>query len=216
MSTSERRWASSRITDTAFGTVMVISTAGIPPAEMASTARLASSTEEARTTGIIPISPIRRITSSALILLTGIIRFRSALDSGRARRHGLLDFRQRGHGGIAGGCHRQCTVRRTALHRPLRIFAGQKSVDQSRSERVTTPDAIVYLQILTDRSFIKLSIVIAKSSPVVAGRCFRSSQRGRDHRHGWIFLHDSANHFGEACSLQVGVMLVQAGDGKAQ
>src|SRR5271166_5117280 len=48
----------------AFGTVIVISMIGIPPAWMASTARRASSTLAARTTGMMPISWILLIAVS--------------------------------------------------------------------------------------------------------------------------------------------------------
>ncbi len=51
-----KRSASSRITSTAPGTVMVISNTEMPPASTASAARSASSAEGARTTGTTPIS----------------------------------------------------------------------------------------------------------------------------------------------------------------
>ena len=52
----------------ALGTVIVISTIGIPAAPIASTARVASSHRRARTTGIMPISAILRTTSSIVML----------------------------------------------------------------------------------------------------------------------------------------------------
>jgi hypothetical protein len=50
------------------GTVMVISITGMPPKWMASTARRASSTFEARTTGTMPVSQIRFRTLSVVIV----------------------------------------------------------------------------------------------------------------------------------------------------
>src|ERR1700689_455736 len=92
--------ATSRITVTALGTVMVISTMGMPPAEIASTARVASSTDVARTTGMIPTSSILRITSSMVIDFLFL-----ALDAGSARLHGLQYLRQRSHGCVARRGH---------------------------------------------------------------------------------------------------------------
>ncbi|MGA8617776.1 MAG: hypothetical protein WB660_04565 [Candidatus Sulfotelmatobacter sp.] len=58
MSTSSMVLASSEITSSAPGTVMVISTIGIPPWQTASAAKRASWEEEARITGTIPIPSI--------------------------------------------------------------------------------------------------------------------------------------------------------------
>src|SRR5580692_11403626 len=63
----------------ASGTVIVISTMGMPPAQIASTALAASSTAAARTTGTIPISPILRITSSMVIWLLAFPEFQRSI-----------------------------------------------------------------------------------------------------------------------------------------
>ena len=80
----------SRITAGAFGTVMVISITGIPPAQMASTACRASSKLAALTTGTIPISPIFFNTSSMFIVLSGVLHARkSKFFSERFAAHAL-------------------------------------------------------------------------------------------------------------------------------
>jgi hypothetical protein len=52
------------------GTIMVSSIIGMPPAQTARAASIACSGEEARTTGTIPISMMRRATSDLVIYQT--------------------------------------------------------------------------------------------------------------------------------------------------
>src|SRR3984893_6088354 len=130
------------MTDTALGTVMVISRIGMPLAQIACTAEVASSTVAARTTGTIPISPILWITSSMVIRIWCLGLFQhltvfSAYNAGGWRLHSLQDFIPRCHGGVAGRGHGQCAMGGSALDGPLRFFPRQKSIDQSRSKRVT-------------------------------------------------------------------------------
>src|SRR4029077_12175887 len=157
----------SRMTDTAFGTVIVISTTGMPPAQIASTARVASSTDAARTTGMIPTSSILRITSSIVISVRRPNSEVLSLDAGGSRFHGFYNFRQRCHGRVAGRGHRQGPVRCAAFDRPLRILTGQESVNQTGSEGIASTYAIVDFKIFPHGSLMKAAIAVAQGSPIV-------------------------------------------------
>src|ERR1700724_3475856 len=122
------------MTDTALGTVMVISRIGMPPAQMASTAEVASSTVAARTTGTIPISPILWITSSMVMRLScalGLFQpltVFSAYNAGRLCLHSLQDFIHGCHCCVAGRGHGQCAMSGPTLDGPLRFFPRQNSL----------------------------------------------------------------------------------------
>src|SRR5205807_1548419 len=137
----ELLFVSSRITSTAPGTVMVISTIGIPAWQTASAANRASRADDARTTGT---TPILRILSRTLCLSifapsrqtvcfpstsTSIIP--SSRDAGSHSLHHLHHLLERHHRGVPWSRHRQSPVRRAALHTPLRLLSRQKPVDQT-------------------------------------------------------------------------------------
>src|SRR6185295_17407290 len=97
-----------RIVEMAFGTVIVISTIGIPPASMASTASSACCELFALTTGTMPTSPIRcKICSDVMACevlhvkkVAGCRRpvgSRSARDASGLSFHQVLHLLQRGH-----------------------------------------------------------------------------------------------------------------------
>src|SRR5262249_1736501 len=101
------------------GTVIVISTMGMPPAAIASTANRASLEDRALTTGTIPISLIRLPASPGVILM-----FLLTSDARTRATHCLFDFFQCDHGGVAGCSHCQCTVCGATLDSPLRILSA--------------------------------------------------------------------------------------------
>src|SRR3982074_1331886 len=153
------------MTDVALGTVMVISRIGMPPAQMACTAEVASSTVAARTTGTIPISPILWITSSMVIpiLCLGLIQQLTVFEAhnaGGLRLHSLQDFMPGCHCGVAGRGHGQCAMSASSLDGPLPFFPRQKSIDQSRSKRVTSAYPVEDFQIFANRRLVEATVGI--------------------------------------------------------
>src|ERR1043166_3208487 len=114
------------------GTVIVISTIGMPPLQTASAARCASRAEEARTTGTMPMSRIRWWTSCLFTMRCSLSRLSytfhskylaiSARDASAYSFHHLHDFLEGDHGCVPRCRHRQRSVGRAALDRPLRIL----------------------------------------------------------------------------------------------
>src|ERR1700736_2738806 len=203
------------MTDAALGTVMVISRIGMPPAQMACTAEVASSTVAARTTGTIPISPILWITSSMVIRILCLGLFRhltvfSAYNAGGLRLHSLQDFIPRCHCGVAGRGHGQCAMSGSALDGPLRFFPRQKSIDQSRGKRVTPAYPVEDFQIFANWRLVEAAVVVAHRSPTVH-RCRSGvAQRGGDHFDRWKFLDHLFHHLLEVCWIQLRVVRVQS------
>src|SRR5262249_9085572 len=156
--------ASSAMSSIAPGTVMVISTMGMPPAQTASLACMASADDEARTTGTIPISRMRLRTCSLVL----IIRWRSSCDARPHAAHILQDLFQRDHGGVAGRGHGKSAVCRSALHCPLQPLADKQAVDKTGGEGITAADAIEDFQIGTARGFTEQAIRPGNGSPVIA------------------------------------------------
>src|SRR5438552_8885361 len=210
----------SRITAGAFGTVMVISITGIPPAQMASTACRASSKVAALTTGTIPISPIFFNTSSMFIVLSGVLHARNqnslASDSRRMPFHHLQNFLQRRHTCIAGSGHRQGAVRRAALPRPLRLVPRQKAINQAGSERVSAANAVQDFQILAARCFIEFSVAIGDSAPVIQRRSAGVAQSRRDNREDRELLNYFFHHALEIGGIELRVAFVHSIDPEAE
>src|SRR5205085_9553278 len=88
-----------------------------------------------------------------------------------------------------------------ALHAPLRLLPRQKSVDQSRRERVAASHAVKNLQILAILRLIKFPVAITNRSPVIQGRRFCFSQR-RGHHLERVILHHLADHLLESFHLK--------------
>src|SRR5271170_478656 len=107
-------------------------------------------------------------------------------------------------------------MRCPALHGPLWVLAGEKSVDQSRGKGVAAADTIVDFQILASGRLIELAIVIANCSPVIDGRGPRVSQRSRDDRQARKLLNYRRNHFLEVRRIQVGVAFIETSYGETQ
>src|SRR2546422_4520704 len=123
MSTSEALLLlSSRITSTAPGTVIVISTIGIPPWQTASDAINASREDDARTTGTTPISAIRSRTFC--LFISPAVCSWSTRDARPDAFHYLDDFLKGGHIGISRRSHGECAVGGAAFDSPLRVLAA--------------------------------------------------------------------------------------------
>src|SRR6266403_5840030 len=135
-------FASSRMTSTAPGTVIVISTMGIPPSQTASAAMRASLGDAARTTGTIPISMIRSRT--CCLSIGGHLFFGAVLarDAGSDPFHHLQDFLERCHRRVTWGGHGERAVRGATVHGPLSIFSRQESVNQTGGKGIASADAI--------------------------------------------------------------------------
>src|ERR1700678_2762935 len=198
ISTSEpmllARW---EITSTAPGTVMVISTIGIPPARTASAASIACFADDARTTGTMPISVIRSLTSCFFITFRLLTR-----DSRTRSTHHLQNFRKGRHGSVTRCCHSQSAMRGSAFHCPPRPLAGKKTVDPSRGKRISASYAIEDLQVFPIFRLIKITVGIADGAPVIEGRGFRFAQRSGDYGKR-KFLDHSLNHLLESFGFYV-------------
>src|SRR6266436_6321505 len=66
----------------------------------------------------------------------------SAGDSRAYSFHYLYYFLERDHGGVAGGGHGQGAVGCAAFYGPLRILAGQETVDQAGGEGIAAAYAV--------------------------------------------------------------------------
>src|SRR5580658_4456702 len=213
--TSEPQFfTSSRITSSAPGTVIVLSTIGLPPSQTASSARHASRAEPARTTGTIPISRMRSRTFCLSIAVT-----RSENSSTRDARsdsfHHLQNFLQRSHRSISRSRHRQRPMRRATLDGSLRIVSRQKTINQPRRKRIAAANTIKNLQILPVFCLVELALAIANRAPIILRGCLRLAQRGRHHLER-IFLHHVRDHLLEAFHFEHGVMLVHPRHFKSQ
>src|SRR5437899_203808 len=210
----------SRITLGAFGTVMVTSITGIPPAQMASTACRASSKLAALTTGTIPISPIFFKTSSMFIVLSVVPYARNqnplAGDSRRMPFHHLQNFLQSRHARVSRNGHRQRTVRRAALHGPLWLALCQKTINQAGSKGVSAANAVEDFQILAARCFVEFSIAIGDCAPVIQRRRASIAQSGRHNRDGRELLNYFFHHALEIGGIQLRVAFVRSLDLEAE
>src|SRR5258708_31102514 len=150
------------------GTVMVISTMGMPPWHTASAAIRASSGEDARTTGTIPISMIRSRTfclSIGVHLVSGTSS--SARDACSNTLHHLHDFLQGCHRSVPRRGHGERTLRRATSHRPLRILSCEESVNQAGSKGITSSDTVENLNILAAFCLIEFAAAIADCAPII-------------------------------------------------
>src|SRR5581483_8244287 len=199
----------------ASGTVMVISTMGIPPSQFASTARLASCALDARTTGMTPTSPILRITSSIVIRTPGP-GISSTCDTRRLRFHHLQDFAECCHRCVARGCHRERAVCRPALHGPLRLVARKKAINQAGSKRIASTHAVIDLKIFPHARFVEVSAVETYGAPVVHGCGFRMPQGGRDDGQVRKILNNIFDHGFKICGIELGMTFIQSRHRKSQ
>src|SRR6266446_3548761 len=210
----------SRITAGAFGTVMVISITGIPPAQMASTACRASSKLAALTTGTIPMFPIFFKTSSMFIVLSRARPPRnqnsSAGDSRRMPFHHLQNFLQSRHTRISRSGHGQRAVRRAALHGPLRLASRQKTINQAGSKGVSAADAIQDFQIFAARCFVEFSIAIGDCAPVIQRRGAGAPQGGRHNGEGRELVNYFFHHALEISGIELRVAFVHSLDLEAE
>src|SRR6266478_3682539 len=202
---------SSRITSIAPGTVMVISTMGIPPSHTAWAASSASAGDDARTTGTTPISKIRFRTPG--LFIESLLRSASNTRTGSLHHaNHLLDGH---HAGVARGGHCQGSMRRAAIHRPLRIFAGEQAVDEAGGKRIASSHAIKNLKVLPIPRLVELAVAITDRAPVVAGSGLGLAQGGGDHLEG-KFLHHRLDHLLERFRLDVGNLFIESPYLKAQ
>src|SRR5437763_110830 len=197
---SPRRRTRSAMTFTAPGTVIVISRMGMPPARIASTARIASSDERARTTGMMPMARMRSTT------------FNSTTDTRGAPFHHALHFRQRGRPRVAGRGHGQRAVCGAALDGPCRSASGEQSVDQAGGEGVAAAHAVENLEIGARGGLMKLAVAPDYGTPVVARGGVRDAQRGGHDVHVRELLARAGDHRLECFDRKRGQMLVDAFD----
>src|SRR6266851_6827993 len=211
MRTSDAQFfTSSRMTSTAPGTVMVISTIGMPPWQTASAATHASPGDDARTTGTIPISMIRSRTfclSIGVHLVSGTSS--SARDACSNTLHHLHDFLQGCHRSVTRRGHGERTVRRATFHRPLRILSCQESVNQAGSKGITSSDAVENLKILAVFCLIEFAAAIADCAPIIRSRGLSFPERGGNNLERKI-LHDLRDHLLETLNFERGVMLIHS------
>src|SRR3954462_9159879 len=129
----------------------------------------------------------------------------TALLPGNARRpafHYSLDFRQRRHRRITRRRHRQRTMGRPTLDRPLWSTFRQKPVDQSRSKRITTTNPIKYLEILAHWRLVEFAIDVTNSAPIVYRRGLRVAQCRRHHLEVWKLSHRALDHAFEVRNIE--------------
>src|ERR1700722_17981183 len=105
---------------------------------------------------------------------------RSTRDARADALHHLQNIIERRHRCIARRRHRERTVRRTAVDRKLRVLAGQKSVNQSRRERISSANAIEDLEILAILRLKKSPVIVANRAPIVLRRRLCLAQRRRN------------------------------------
>src|SRR5579859_872175 len=192
------------MTSMAPGTVMVISTMGMPPLLTASAARQASRGDEARTTGMMPIFSI-------CVRICCLFNLSSTGYAGSNPFHYLQNFLERDHGGVAGRGHGQGAVGGTALDGPLRILASEEAVDQARSEGIAAAYAVKDFEIFAIFGLMEFAVVIADGAPIVERGGFGFAQRG-GHDLERILLHRFGDHLLEGGDFEGGMMLVHAGD----
>src|SRR5712691_5202338 len=199
------------MTSMAPGTVIVISTMGMPPSQTASAAMRASRGDDARTTGTIPISVIRSRTSCLSILRITLLPANSSspCDACSNAFHHLHHFLEGHHGRVSRRGHGERSVRGPAFHGPLRILTSQESVDQAGSKRIAPSHAIKNFQILAVFRLIELAIAITDGAPIIQCGGFCLSQRGGNNFER-IILHRLRDHLLEAVDLKPRVMLIHA------
>src|SRR6266851_875406 len=211
MRTSDAQFfTSSRMTSTAPGTVMVISTIGMPPWQTASAATHASPGDDARTTGTIPISMIR---SRTFCLSIGVHLFSGTSASARNARsdslHHLHDFLEGCHGSISRRGHGERPVRGATFHRPLRILSRQKSVNQPGSKGIAPSDAVENFKVFAASCLVELAVAIAYRAPIIQSRSLSFPERG-GHNLERIIFHDLRDHLLKTLNFKRGVMLIHS------
>src|SRR5258708_15591154 len=101
-------------------------------------------------------------------------------------------------------------MRRAAINRVLGTLVSQKTVDQSRSKRVSTTDAIEDLQVLARRRWVKLTVRITNGAPVIHGSGLRISERGCDHFEIRKMLPRTFDHAMKVLHFERRMLLVQS------
>src|ERR1700730_13006353 len=91
----------------------------------------------------------------------------SCLDSGGITFHKLQDFRKGGHAGVAWSGHSQGSVSGAAIDGPLRVFAGEETVDETGDEGITAADTVVNFEIFAIGCGIEVAISIGDGTPVI-------------------------------------------------
>src|SRR5436309_508007 len=198
------------MTSRAPGTVMVISTMGMPPLEMASAAIRASPGDDARTTGTIPISMIR---SRTFCLSIGSHLFSrtssSARDACPDSLHHLHDLLEGCHGSVSRRGHGERPVSGATFHRPLRILSRQESVNQAGSKGIASSDAVENLKILAVFCLVELTIAITNRTPIIQSRGLSFPERGGDNLERIILQH-LRDHLLETLDFERGVMFIHS------
>src|SRR5215469_7857918 len=219
---SPQRATTSRMVAIASGTVMVISAIGIPPASMASTASSACCDVLARITGITPISPICRSTSSGFIVKKDLqspaeIKVHSACDARRLSLHQVQYILERRHGSVAGRRHGQRAMGRSTLERPLDILPAEKSIQQTRDERIAPAHSVVNLEVFARGRFVEFTFAVAGyGSPIVSAGRVGGAQGNGNQRNVGIFIPYGFHHRAKTCHLEFAEIFVHSGNGKAK
>src|SRR5437762_1040231 len=198
------------MTSRAPGTVMVISTMGMPPWQTAAAAIRASPGDDARTAGTIPISMIR---SRTFCLSIGVHLFSgtslSPRDACSHSLHHLHDFLEVRHGSVSRRGHGQRPVRGATFHRPLRILSRQESVNQPGSKGIAPPDAVENFKVFAASCLVELAVRIADRAPIIQSRSLSFPERG-GHNLERIIFHDLRDHLLETLNFKRGVMLIHS------
>src|SRR5713101_2144932 len=198
------------MTSRAPGTVMVISTMGIPPCQTASAANLASCGEAARTTGTIPISSMRARTSCFLIKRRATFSAGSAGDSRSRAFHHVKNFVERRHGRIARRGHSQCPMSGSAFDGPLRVLSREKTVNEARSKGVTAANTVENFEILAILGLIEIALVVANRAPIVSRGSGGFAKRGGDDFEGKV-VQNLPDHLFEGFRVECGERLAGSG-----
>src|SRR3984893_16011825 len=98
----------------------------------------------------------------------------------------------------------------SALDGPLWFLPRQKSIDQSRSKRVTPAYPVEDFQIFANRRLVEPALGVAHRSPAVQRCRSGGTQRGSDYFDRRKFLDHLLHHQLEVCWIQLRVVLVQS------
>merc|ERR1712232_1011278 len=144
---------------------------------------------------------------------TGLLPLRGSVDLAihacTATANQLLNLLQRRHGGVAWRCHCQRTVGGAILHSLIRSLAHQQTVDEARSEAVTTADAVVDPKI-AGLGLVELSIHVDHSAPAVHGRRGGFTESRGHTLEVRVVLDDLLDHSLEGARVQRRQVLIHA------
>src|SRR5579875_1514715 len=141
---------------------------------------------------------------------------RSPDDPRSAAADRALDVFQRGHTGVAGGCHCKRAVGGSPLDSVLGAHAAKECAREASCERVPPTYAIEDLKVTASARLVERAFGPEYGAPVMAGGCAGVSEGARDDLNVGIFGRDLRRHRPVGSWIERGKVFVQSVDREPQ